>query len=148
MVTDPEKYLLGLTTTDPDILQELAKHPDKFIRARVASNKHSPIKTLRALSTDSDFGVRASVALNEKTPSSLLARMITRALRSDDTSSIVSSALANNPHTPPMFLEHLFVQSTSWGVRIGLAGNPSTPQNILKKLSELPKEKTSNLGWW
>ena len=72
--------------------------------------------------------------------------MIERALYDGDTTSIVLSAIAANPHTPIDFLENLFVQSVYWGVRIGLVGNPATPHKMLKKLSELPVEKTPNIA--
>ena len=61
--TDSEKYLLGLTTTDQETLRTLANHPDRFVRARVASNKHTPVDILKKLSTDPDIGVRASVGV-------------------------------------------------------------------------------------
>ena len=137
--------MLGITSTDPKVLRKLAKHPDRFIRARAASNKHTPVETLKMLGADSDPGVRASIALNVKTPSGFLARMFTRGLGDGDLADLVFCALANNPHTPSMFLEHLFVQCPAWGVRAGLVGNPSTPQKVLKKLSELHKEKTERL---
>ena len=144
--TDSEKYLLGLTTTDQETLRTLANHPDRFVRARVASNKHTPVDILKKLSTDPDIGVPASVASNEKTSPALLAQMIERALYGGDTTSIVLSAIAANPRTPTDFLENLFVQSVYWGVRIGLAGNPATSHKVLKKLSELPIEKTANIA--
>ena len=58
-------------TTDSNVLSELAKHKDWYIRQNVAWNKNTPISILYELAKDKNKHVRAAVVDNERTPHEL-----------------------------------------------------------------------------
>lgn len=73
-----KKQLLDLAanrTSSPDLLRQLAVHPDKDVRHGVATNQSSPEDILRQLASDKDGYVRSGVAENTATSPWLLAQL-------------------------------------------------------------------------
>jgi hypothetical protein len=85
-------------------------------------------RILIELSKAEDMGSRWAVAKNPQTPVEVLKVLAT------DKINLVRALVATNPKTPVEFLEKFF--SDEKIVRDGLSGNPSTPQKILKTLSD------------
>jgi len=86
------------------------------------------VQLLIELADSNDMGSRWAVAKNPHTPVEVLERL------SKDKVNLVRALVATNPKTPSRILESLF--SDEKIVRDGLSGNPSTPLNLLKVLSD------------
>jgi len=67
-----EKHELAIHSTNPRILNKLAKDEDYWVRCGVAGNIDTPPKTLTFLSNDLLPGVRCIVAKNNNTPAKTL----------------------------------------------------------------------------
>jgi len=65
--------------TPEDVLRELAKDKDPWIRVQVAKNPSTPLDILRELAKEDNWYVRAAVAQNPSTPLDIL-----RGLAKDD----------------------------------------------------------------
>ncbi|MBX3151795.1 HEAT repeat domain-containing protein [Candidatus Obscuribacterales bacterium] len=83
---------------------------------------------LNELSKSNDPAVRARVAENASTPTSVLLRLL------DDENADVRLSLSYNPSLPRMFLKQL-ATSDSADVRFGLAENPLLSPCILETLA-------------
>ena len=114
------------------LLKEIAINPiDMGARWAVAKNPHTPIETLKLLSKDKINLVRALVATNPSTPTTILEKFF-----SDE--KIVRDGLSGNISTPLKILK-ILAHDNDKMVRMRLAENPSSNieiLNILKNDSE------------
>ena len=85
------------------------------------------ISLLRDLSEVDDMGSRWAVAKNHHTPIDILEKL------ARDPVNLVRALVATNPNTPITILRIFF--SDEKIVRDGLSGNPATPEELLKVLS-------------
>ena len=142
------------------LLQHLAQSKDAVIRRQVAGNPYTPAALveslagdahedvfrtaarnpvvapalLESLATDPRVGMRLSVALNPSTPAEALDSL------SRDKVDGVRDAAASNPSTAPATLELLAAScgphgSSKRSLVWAIAGNPSTPLNVLGRLA-------------
>ncbi len=86
--------LLGDENTPADILAQLARHNDAWIRAGAALHRNTTADVLCSLTSDTALVVKQSLAFNRNTPSEILVRL----LEAGDKS--LWRALANNPALP------------------------------------------------
>jgi hypothetical protein len=77
----------------PDILAELARHPDAAVRSKVARNPRAPLPTLEEL-YEGDPRTRLALAVNPATPPSMLERLAA------DPDRMVRHNLTYNPNVP------------------------------------------------
>lgn len=110
------------------LLRDLSEAEDMASRWAVAKNHHTPSDILEKLAKDKINLVRALVATNPNTPTSIL-----KTFFSDE--KIVRDGLSGNPNTPEKLLKILAVDADRM-VRMRIAENPGTPTNILKELLE------------
>jgi len=80
--------------------------------------------------------VRASVALNARTPLTALAEL------ASDKSWEVREAVAKNPRSDAKILEELSLH-WAWRVREAVALNPNTPMTIIEKLADDPDQSVA-----
>ena len=112
-----------------ELLRDLAvNEADMGARWAVAKNPHTPQDVLSDLAKDDVNLVRALVATNPATPSTILEKFF-----SDE--KIVRDGLSGNPSTPVKILKILANDSDKM-VRMRLAENINAPKEILKELLE------------
>lgn len=146
--------IAAVDSTDPDELDTLAAHTNKFVRSRVAKNDATQAHTLARLATDEDDYVRSAAARHRNTSTETLAIMSS----TNDTSPYVRRALAANQNAPAAVLtpsagddyitrrtiarnpatdvETLRLLATDRDTMVveAVAMNPSTPENVLLSL--------------
>ena len=88
------KDKLARNTKDPDVLDELSKHEESWVRYWVAVNRNTKPETLDYLSRDEYYGVRGCVTLNHNTKTETLDVL------SRDKSPYVRCLVAENPNCP------------------------------------------------
>ncbi|HHH37880.1 MAG TPA: hypothetical protein ENK77_04625 [Epsilonproteobacteria bacterium] len=120
---EPEKSGLLLS-----LLRDLSEAEDMENRWAVAKNRLTPVDVLEKLAKDPVNLVRALVATNPHTPTTIL-----RTLFSDE--KIVRDGLSGNPSTPEELLS-LLLTDTDKMVRMRVAENPGSSTSILKALLE------------
>lgn len=113
--------------TPPEILAQLARHADSYIRQAVAGNEATPRKELVALADDEDSWVRCSVAENRAVPPETLVKL------AEDAVSWVRLATGRNSATPAAALARL-AQDLDADVRQASAENNATPPDTLVAL--------------
>lgn len=97
----------------------------------LASNPHTSAQTLARLSQSTDFGVALSALRHAKVPT----EAIVRVYRSHSYPDYFFSTMAGNANTPAWLLAELYQKrAQNYGIAPGLAGNPSTPSDILDVL--------------
>ena len=116
-----------------EILKELSKDPDEFVRRIVAGNENTPVSVLEALAKDEEPGVRLLVTGNENTPVSVLEGL------AKDEDWCVRQAVAENENTPRNVLEYL-AKDKHWKVCCAVAENKNTPVATLEILAKDPDE--------
>lgn len=133
----------GSDEADSETLNRLAEHEDWNVRAAVASNRSAPVESLVLLANDPDPKVRAAVANNWKTPAESLA-----VLGKDHTPQI-REGVSSNPKTPVETLTSIANRQggISEGVGLALAGNPSTPPEILSRYLATKKQRSMKFGF-
>jgi hypothetical protein len=114
--------------TAPQLLKELSKHKDVFIRETVAENKNAPPDVLYALTGDSELRVRQCIAGN---PSSSAASM---AVLIDDSDKWVRHRVLQRRDITETLLS-LMADSVHDDVRSSIAERQDTSQATLEKLS-------------
>ena len=87
-------WLVAARASDHEVLADLAKDGDRFVRRNVAVNALTPIYLLRTLASDDESIVREGVANNLAAPSDLLASMAI------DYDEFVKAAVRDNHNTP------------------------------------------------
>jgi hypothetical protein len=87
-------WLVAARASDHEVLADLAKDGDRFVRRNVAANVFTPIDLLRILAKDDESIVREGVANNLAAPSDLLASM------ASDYDDFVRAAVRDNHNTP------------------------------------------------
>ncbi len=108
------------------LLRDLSSVSDMGSRWAVAKNHFTPVDILEKLAHDDINLVRALVATNPNTPSSILSKLF-----SDE--KIVRDGLSGNPNTPIKLLQVLANDSDKM-VRLRVAENPSTPKEVLSSM--------------
>jgi len=142
MLEDFETYLKISDTSDLDWLFALTKHPEHYVRARVAY--WAPMFQARffeCLAHDTHHAVRANVVSNHTT-SPRQSELIYRAEFSkprEEMSVFLLQVLASKPGMSEAVYQRLY-DLDSWCVSIALAHNSSCLKNILKKFAKLPVE--------
>lgn len=121
-------HLAENPNTPQDILEECSRDEDASVRSAVARNQNTSTDVLRNLADDSNASVRATVADNPNTPQEVLERL------SLEESEVVRNSVAKNPSITHAIATELFADKEE--VQEGLALNPSTPKEILDKLSK------------
>ena len=121
--------LLDSNNTSPEIIEELVKDEDLYVRKEVAKNPNTPVEILRKLARDGDEYVRYYVAGNPNTPIDILRKL------ADDEDWRVRAGVPRNPNTPIDILRKL-AEDVYSGVRYEVAMNPNTPSEVLTKLAE------------
>jgi hypothetical protein len=120
---------------------------DSAIRARmndraflIAALPHDSISAglLDTLANSPDLGITLEAVRNPGTASSTLERVY----RTHTYPDYFFQALASHPSTPPKILRELYAQRPRpiSGLDIWLAGNPSTPRDVLKALADSATE--------
>jgi len=91
-IEEYEEELRNNSDTDipPEILAELAKVDDPYIKRAVAKNLNTPVETLDMLANDDYWGVRSNVAWNPNTSTRVLIRL------TNDEETIVSMPAIDN----------------------------------------------------
>jgi len=108
-ITRDEKFELAQNpSTPPEILAELAKDKDEFVRINVAGNPETPPEILVELAKDIDKYVRIRVAYNPNTPPESLVEL------AKDEDEEVRLYIKRNPSTPPETLAELSKNTLEW----------------------------------
>lgn len=152
----------GNTCTPQKSLSELVDSDITRIREAVAGNTSASQKDLEKLSKDKKTVVRSAVALNLRAPKNCLSRLVT------DKSDLVRSAVASNSMASQQDLS-ILARDTSFTVRAAaacnsfideddlrflsddnhenvifeVAGNPSTPGDVLTKIFKTKGDDTA-----
>jgi hypothetical protein len=111
----------------PEWLTHFATKGTITQQRQVAGNHVTPAAALSTLSHSNDFAIREVVARNPACPPEILSR-----LYEDPTHSVAEHVLYN-PACPPELLEAGLARAIDR--RGGVAGNPSTPPDVLARLS-------------
>jgi hypothetical protein len=121
--------------TKPDVLVDLSKSEDKYIRSAVARNVNCPIDVMSELSRDMEEIVVEGLAGNTSTPVELLETIF------ENCGHYTYQVLGGNPRLPVALLIELVGVDEDDGelnfpdeIRQSVAGNPSTPKEILEIL--------------
>ncbi len=124
--------------TPIDVLKDLAQDASTSVRYAVAGNPHTPESTLLELAQTDRDSFDGAFSGNPSTPPDVLADIATSALRGGEMPFITWNLL-RNPGTPVDFLLHFSTGPAD--LRAMVAGNPSTPIDVLTALSK-DKAKT------
>jgi 3-methyladenine DNA glycosylase AlkC len=136
-----DKIELAINPNTPkELLVELSKDKDRFVRRAVAKNPNTPSEVLVELSKDKDVDVRYLVAKNSNTPKEVLAEL------SKDKDWFVRLAVAENPNTPKEVLVELS-KDEDVDVRWAIAENHNNPNEILVDPKEILVELSKNKDW-
>lgn len=136
----------GSAFTGSAALLELAAHPSRDVRARVAENPNSGTAVLRELAGDVDYGVRRSVAANPRTHPYEVGILASEV---EPNATIRTEAL-RNPNLPPRIAQRI-VSRGSVSDQFAVAGNRGLSETFLLALARSPhrsvrSQVTSNLG--
>ena len=128
-MSEEELINLACSTSDVEILNNLAENENCNVRWAVAGNKNTPIEFLAVLAQDEERGVREQIALNASTSAELLA-----VLANDDVYE-VRTAVAINGNTSADVLAML-AKDKYFFVRCAVAENENTPKETLAVLAD------------
>ena len=135
-------YCLDLAqneNTPKDILTKLADFRyDTMIRAAVAENPNTPVKTLYGLTKYSYTDILRGLAKNVNAPQDLLSKL------SKDLDVWVCAHVAGNPNTSREDLVALSKHSDP-SVRYAVAKNRNVPREIIETLADDPNRDVHNL---
>ena len=119
----------------------LAKDPHEDVRRRVARNEQTPAELLTLLANDQDRDVRYAVCRNSKTPERVAVELREAFLVQICTDGCKGSQpsggrrfLFTLTQCPANVLAKNF-RSRSWLERFAIAGNPSTPEAVLERMT-------------
>ena len=130
------RALMARKTSSPELMELYLYDPSSYVRGMLAENKALPVEYFTILSTDTDWWVRKQVASNPRTPPQILDAL------SNDVYEDVRDMVAMNSSafgsTLAKFRDGPALHRTS------IAGNPSTPQDVLVKLTQ---DKVPNIRW-
>ena len=123
------------SSTDPDILRQLANDVQWSVRIQVAYNRSTPPEVLAELVNDSDFDVVIGVANNPNTPVMTLVDLygmykVRNRYMLNSKNRCILSSLANNPSTPVDILYELH-QLNEVDIDVELINNPAIPFRML-----------------
>lgn len=118
------------------LLEALASHQEREVRAAVGSNKRAPGSLLVALASDREDSVREAVAGNEATSKATLETLLSGEKAGERSwgATSVKVALAKSPATTDAILESL-ARDPEYRVREAVAGNEATPEAVLEVLA-------------
>lgn len=121
------KHLLGANLgTPPELLAELATHPDSEVRTGVASNPKTPLAVLLSLRTPGRYTtVNTWLSGNPMLPQKLLREMY-------NTGEAGMLELATNPNLPEDLMRAID-ENGDWLAHSQLARNPKLPRDLLDK---------------
>jgi len=121
------KHLLGANLgTPPELLAELATHPDSEVRTGVASNPKTPLAVLLSLRTPGRYTtVNTWLSGNPMLPQKLLREMY-------NTGEAGILDLAMNPNLPEDLMRAIDKKG-DWLAHSKLASNPKLPRDLLDK---------------
>jgi hypothetical protein len=151
-------------STSSEVLSELVADTDWQVRQALAKNPAAPVETLAQLLSDSDRDVRQAVAEHPQTPPEVLGKLLLDGDQNVRRSAAANPSLdpltrgqyhnqllsrglrsrwpfnravaLSNPNTPISELRKVrHLHATDWMVRLALVHNPSTPPEILRRLS-------------
>ncbi|MGK7923525.1 MAG: hypothetical protein AB4080_26360 [Trichodesmium sp.] len=116
--------------TPINILEQLAEHPDEYVRSALLDNQNLPRATLRELARDSSDSIRRSLGHkhSKHTPVEILEML------ADDRSEGVRAVVAENPQTSVETLVKLANDSSNY-VKQKLVSNRNTPVEIIERLA-------------
>ena len=119
-----------------EVLIEMSKHKNKYVREEVAKNPKTPPDVLVKLSKDSDEGVKIRVANNRSTPATTLDEL------ANSLGANGCRAVAYNPLTWPKTIDGLVKrkyddQKDAFEIHIAASLNPNTPGETLAYLYSL-----------
>jgi len=117
-----------------EILEELSKHSDPYIRSLVARHPNSLPKTLTILAKDKDSYVREGVAINKHTPLNILQ------ILSKDSDESVKEFLALNPSISTEILSYL-VDNGGIKTRVYITYQKNLPEELIIKLAKDVSER-------
>lgn len=120
---------------NPDELASVAKHTDPYVRAAVASNRHTPLHVLDELSRDSDSRVRSCVAGNTVTRLLTLVVLGMRTPVDDELMWPIFLPLAGNPTMTHREIFQRIYARKQWAECLRLVNHPSVPDDLLEKLA-------------
>ncbi|PHM08139.1 hypothetical protein CK516_22540 [Nostoc sp. 'Peltigera malacea cyanobiont' DB3992] len=141
--------LAGDTSTSPQILAKLVKHPIQGVRVLVASHHNITQNSLDKLIDDRSSEVRAAALANPKLDSMLREQLAS--LENPNLSSLDLRELANSEHTAvrAKVVRHPNVDGSILAkladdkliVRLAVAKHPKTPAEILTRFTEHPDRR-------
>lgn len=106
---------------------------------QIASNPHTPGRTLEELVKDRNWEIRLAVAANPRTPARSLAHL------SVDNNWRVRWEVARNPKTPVLAMQHLAFDMRS-EVQLAVAAHAQTPVPALQKLVKSRYDKVARVA--
>lgn len=121
------KHLLGANLgTPPELLAELARHPDFEVRTGVASNPKTPMAVLLSLRTPGRYTtLNGALSGNPMLPQKLLREMY-------NAGEAEVLDLATNPNLPEDLMRAIDKKG-DWLAHSQLASNPKLPRDLLDK---------------
>lgn len=114
--------------TPPQLLKELSKHKDVFVRETVAENQKASPDVLEELASDSELSVRQSIASNP------MASVASMSMLINDSDKWVRYRVMKREGTPESLLS-VMAESVHEDVRSFIADRQDTPQATFEKLS-------------
>ena len=120
--------LLENNNASPEMIEELMKDEDVYVRWEVVKNPNTPAEVLRKLADDGDWEMRIAVAKHPNTPADILRKL------ADDGDWEVRWEVVKNPRTPAEALRKL-AEGEDSEVIYEVAKHPNTPADILRKLA-------------
>jgi|GEM_PF-6789216 len=141
---DLAAYQRALHSTCEQELQRLAQYDQWEVRARVGGNKKTDLETLTVLATDRHPVVRANVLSNISISAQTAHNIGGDSISGKDEDWIIRAVYASREDLLPETQLSLF-KTSEWYVLLSLVHSASSTSLVLKLLSELPSERTSNL---
>ncbi len=137
---EPERLIQaihGRKPLPPETFQRLTDYSDRAVNRMLAENSACPPKLLQKFSESRDWYVRRGVACNPNASYDLLKKL------SRDSNDRVRVSLGMNPAIPED-IRNYFVDAGDWYAQDGLARNPSTPPDMLRKIYNRYKESSQH----
>jgi hypothetical protein len=118
----------------PELLSELAKDEERFVREAVAENRNTTPELLSRLVRDESQIVRAAVAKNPNSPTEILTYLVSH--EEDGWLPTPRDYAFSNPNISIELLEK-YVQLDDLNIRSNIADNTKLPESILSQLISL-----------
>lgn len=140
LARDPDKFVrqdVGRNRCCPTpLIESFAAEDLEAVRWGVAANPRAPARILEPLAQDESLEVRGKVAENPNCPAALLHALAVQEVKHSPATAhkaaIIRRNVSKNVATSPSTLELLASDAAG---RLGAAGNPKTPQEVLATLA-------------